>query len=101
MAWGEGSLPEVVAEGDRRASLEAIRDRLAAELDTDGHKRSCECECGVTATDGRVIAMVAGRLVDVIRELDALPNGREVSTVDDLAARRAARRQGTTGLPVS
>ena len=71
------SLPEVIASGDRRASLEAIRNKLAADL---------------AITDGFHSAALAKQLADVIRELDSLPGGAEVSTVDDLAARRAARR---------
>ncbi|MGI5493873.1 hypothetical protein [Microtetraspora malaysiensis] len=67
----------VVAEGDRRASLEAIRDKLARELHD---------------AEGRDAAAIAKELRATIAELDALPGGKEVSAVDELNARRAARR---------
>ncbi|MBB2909313.1 hypothetical protein FHS43_000559 [Streptosporangium becharense] len=67
----------VIAEGDRRASLEAIRDKLAREL----HRAA-----------GRDAAVIAKELRAVIADLDALAGGKEASTVDDLTARRAARR---------
>jgi len=80
----------VVRSGDRRASLEAVRDKLAELL--------------VDASD-RTAAGLAQRLVAVIAELDALPGGREVSKLDriaagvtdDLALRRATRRTGAAG----
>ncbi|WP_189243164.1 hypothetical protein [Planobispora rosea] len=65
-----------VQSGDRRAALEAIRDRLAAEL---------------VEADGRDAASIAKELRTTLSELDALPGGEE-SKLDDLAARRAARR---------
>lgn len=69
------SLPEVVAAGDRRASLEALRDHLARLLET-------------TERDH---AAIARQLTIVLRELDELPNPAEESRVDDIAAKRAAR----------
>jgi hypothetical protein len=65
-----------VESGDRRASLEAIRDKLAREL---------------AETGGRDAAAIAKELRAVISELDGLPGGKERSTVDELAARRAGR----------
>lgn len=76
------SLITTVVEGDRRAALEAIRDKLAAELQD---------------VTGRDAAAIAKELRATIAELDALPGGREVSKVDDLAARRAARRADAAG----
>lgn len=67
----------VIADGDRRASLEAIRDKLGRELEQ---------------AVGRDAATIAKELRAVIAELDALPGGKEASTVDELHARRAARR---------
>jgi hypothetical protein len=72
-------LSEVVAAGDRRASLEAVRDRVAAAL---------------VGVDDRYVAPLAKQLADVLRELESLPVPREVSKVDDLASRRASRRSG-------
>ena len=69
-------LPEVVANGDLRKSLEAIRDRLATELE---------------AAPSRDCAPLAKQLAQVLHDLDGLP-GEEKSDLDDLQAKRAARR---------
>jgi len=73
-------LLEAVAGGDRAAALEALRDELARRLPE--------------ATD-REAASLATQLRLVLAELDALSAGEEADIVDDLAARRAARRSGT------
>lgn len=73
------SLSEVVRTGDRRASLEAVRDRLAVEIDSG-------------RAEGRDVATLAKVLAETMRELDSLPVAGEVSPVDDLAAARTARR---------
>jgi hypothetical protein len=70
-------LVDVVAEGDRRASLEAVRDRLAAAMGQ---------------AEPNVIAQIAGRLQAVMREIADLPVAEKVSKADELAARRKARR---------
>lgn len=75
-------LNEVVAAGDRRSALEAIRDRLAAELMVAG---------------GREVASVAKELRETIRELDSLPLPEGVSGVDQLAKKRATRRRKAAG----
>lgn len=74
------SLAHAVADGDRRSSLIAIRDRLAAELDNP-------------LIMPKDVAAVSKQLADVIREIDALPNAAEVSEVADLARRRESRRK--------
>ena len=66
----------VAASGDRRAALEAIRDRLATEL---------------ARPDCFGVAGIAKELRAVIAELESLPGAKE-SISDDLAARRAKRR---------
>lgn len=67
---------QVIAEGDRRAGLVALRDRLARELeDAD-----------------RDVASLARQLQSVLREIDELPSLQQESTLDDLANRRSARR---------
>jgi hypothetical protein len=66
---------------ERRALLELVERRLLEELDSE---------------TGKDIAPIAKQLVDVSRELDQLPTG-EVSSVDDLARKRAARRAEATG----
>jgi hypothetical protein len=85
------ALGDVAAGGDRRALLEAIRDRLAAEL---------------SRVDGRDVVVLVKELRSVIRELDTLPPaaGRETpldriegAIRDDLAERRAARVADAAG----
>lgn len=80
----------MVAAGDRRASLEAIRDRVASEL---------------RGAEGRDVAVLAKELREVIRELDSLPTVERVTPLDklagavadDLAQRRAARVADAAG----
>lgn len=74
-------LPESVAAG-RRQGLEAVRDRLAAELDE---------------ASGRDVASIGRELRMTLAELDQLPSGREESAVDDLAERRRTRRAQASG----
>lgn len=77
------SLVEKAEQGDRRATLEALRDRLARQIeDTDS---------------GRDVAALGRLLADVLAQLDSLPTSAEVSRADEIAARRAARRAGATG----
>ncbi|MFB7473992.1 hypothetical protein [Kitasatospora sp. NPDC056184] len=77
-----GDVVGAVASGDRRAALEAVRDKLAAEL---------------AESSGPVVAQLSKELRATIAELESLPGGREVSPVDDLSARRAARRADAQG----
>lgn len=78
------TLDEAAASGDRRQALEALRDYLAATLaDTD---------------DVKAVAPIAKQLADVLREIDGLSDSKEGSVVDDLAARRAARRADAASL---
>jgi len=73
---------EQAVQGDRRVALEAIRDRLAAELARE---------------DVFGVAGIAKELRAVIAELDSLPLAKG-SKSDDLAARRAARRRSTSAV---
>ncbi len=83
----------VLARGELRASLEALRDRLAVELDDEGrHRPGCECECGPDAADGRVLASLSKELREVLAAIDALPAAEGGSVVDELASARKARR---------
>lgn len=73
-------LEAVTSTGDRRASLEALRDRLAGAID--------DPDC-----PARDLAALSRQLVMVMAELDALPvpEGSAVDTLrDELAARRSA-----------
>ena len=75
------TMPEVIAEGDLRAALIALRDHLAARLQ-------------VAERDA---APLARQLADVLRQIDELPAPETESSLDDLAGRRAARRATATG----
>jgi hypothetical protein len=78
----------VVAEGDLRKSLEAVRDKLAGQLDEAGPRDS---------------AAISRQLVAVLERLDRLTGGGEESELDriagavedELAARRAHREPDT------
>jgi hypothetical protein len=70
------SLETVVAQGDFRVSLEALRNHLAAELDQ---------------SDGRGTAALAKQLTDVLKAIAALPSGKERTIDDELAQRRKDR----------
>lgn len=86
------TLAETVKGGDLRASLEAIRDHLATELETGASCKKCG---GVLSSP---TAPLAKQLAEVVRQIDRLPT-KEASAVDDLAAKRAARRK--TRAPVA
>ena len=70
------SVADVAASGDERATLEAVRDRLARAMDE--------------APDA-VVAQVAGRLQHVLARLAELGAPEKESLTDVLAERRAAR----------
>jgi hypothetical protein len=93
---------DVIAEGDLRKSLVAIRDLIAAELEPTEHVAGCDCECGAPANDGRVLAALSKELRTVIDHIEKLPGGKVVSDLDriaasvedELAPRREARQSG-------
>ena len=62
--------------GDRRKTLEAMRDKLAADMEE---------------APPAVVAQIAGRLSAVMAELDDMP-AKEKSRSDELAKRREERR---------
>lgn len=65
--------------GDRRKILEAVRAKLAVELD---------------AADAPFVAPIAARLQSVMVELEELGAGKPAGVVDELVKRRAGRRAG-------
>lgn len=76
-------LAAVVGAGDRRASLEALRDDLARSIQ---------------ACDSMRDKAALGRLLkDVLADIANLPTATEVSAADEIAKRRAARRAGASG----
>lgn len=93
---GFGSLSATVSEGDTRSSLEALRDLIAETLDSCQvrHRSACDCECGPPPPRAADIAALSLRLADLLGRLDKLPAERR-NAVDDLAARRKARRATT------
>jgi hypothetical protein len=79
----------VLAQGDMRASLAALRDRLAVEIDEA--PAGCS-ECG--RVDGRVIATLTKELTAVLARLDEMPMPEGASRIDELASARKARQGG-------
>ena len=75
------SLPEVVRAGDHRASLIALRDHLAERL----------------AVAEKDAAPLARQLQIVLTQIASLPASESGSKLDEIAARRAARRAKATG----
>jgi hypothetical protein len=76
------TLQAVVAEGDRRRSLEAVRDRLGRAID----------DC----VEPRDVGSLAKHLSEVLRDLENLPMKDAGSRLDDLAAKRRARGATTS-----
>jgi len=70
------TIAAVAATGNRVATLEAMRAKLAADMD----------EAPAT-----VVAQIAARLQAVLAELDELATPTKASTLDDLEKRRADR----------
>ena len=68
-------LSAVVAKGNARASLEALRDLLAGQIE------GCD--------SGRDVAALSARLLDVLARLDALPAAVKGTVLDEVAERRA------------
>ncbi len=79
------SVAEVASTGDRIKTLEALRDRLAADFD---------------AAPPTVSAQLASQLSKVLAELAELGANTKVSTVDELAAKRSDRLSAA-GVPES
>ena len=70
------TLADHAAAGDRRGTLEALRNLLARQLEIAD----------------RDVPALTRQLREVMAELDALPNPKESSRVDELNRKRATRR---------
>lgn len=70
------SIVEIAKTGDRLQTLEAVRDKLAAHLDT---------------APATVAAGIASQLSKVLAELVELGASTKVSLIDELAKRRTDR----------
>ncbi len=71
-----------ITEGNQLKTLTAIRDRLAAEIDL--------------ATTPRDVAILSKQLVEVLAAIAAIKPS-EKSKVDELAEKRAQRRENAKG----
>jgi hypothetical protein len=81
-------VPSVAAAaltGDRAATLRALRDRIAAEVDA-----------GVPPRD---LAALSARLMAIAAELDHLDSGKETSPLDSFLSDPAAGSPGPEGPP--
>ena len=64
------NLMDAARSGDRRATLEALRDKLAGSIQ--------DCE------SGRDVAALSKRLMEVMGELDALPRPSDGDELEEL-----------------
>jgi hypothetical protein len=82
---------ESAVRGDKRTALEAMRDYIAHQLEAN----LCPVCLNSRLRTGDQASLLL-RLRDVLNEIEALPSADgEVSSLDQLRARRAAR-QGTS-----
>lgn len=84
---GRSKLAEAVASGDRRIALEALRDRLAGELEHEADTGFCT-ECKRSSSS---VAPLAKRLEDVLAQLDQLAPAASGTALDELRRRRENR----------
>lgn len=92
-----GPVETALQGGDKRAILEAVRDRIGEEIDGV----EC-CKCGLPRrAAGSETSALTLRLMQVLTELDALPQEGQVSRLDELAGKRDKRRTGVTDSPQS
>ena len=76
---------EAATSGDARATLEAARDHLAAAI--------------AVGPGNQHLPNLVGQLRAVLADIQALPDPIEVSTADEIAARRASRRGASPADP--
>lgn len=72
-----GNLVTAVTSGDTRATLVALRDRLAEEIEQ---------------ASGRDLPALSRQFTEVLRLLNELPSGTVKSAADEIAERREKRR---------
>ena len=77
------SLVAAAASGDRAATLRALRDRLALEVETSNSARD--------------VAALSRQLTDVLSLIEALPKPAEGTPLDELTQRRGRASSTRTG----
>lgn len=70
------TIAEAANSDNRRATLIAMRDKLARDMDE---------------APPAVVAQIAGRLAAILEEIDGLPDTEKVSPLDELDRRRQKR----------
>lgn len=70
------TISDAATSDDRRATLIAMRDKLARDMDE---------------AQPAVVAQIAGRLSAILEEIDGLPDAGKVSPLDELNRRRQDR----------
>ena len=83
----DNPISKVVPGGERRASLEAMRDRLALETDDlkwSKHRAECHCVCGMT--DPRALVALVKEIRAVVAEIAGLPEVEGKSELDHIAS---------------
>ena len=75
------SLLDAAASGDRLATLEALRDQMALLIGSSGSARD--------------VAALSGQMTLILKQIDEIRDKKPatVSAVDEIAARRKARRK--------
>lgn len=74
-------LVEIANTGNRLATLRELRDRIALQIDSTDSARD--------------VAALAQRLMDVLEQIEQLDPAERGDTVDEITARRRARRGGS------
>jgi hypothetical protein len=72
---------DAIKRGDKRKQLEALREKLATEIDA--------------CFKGADVAALTLRLMKVLEELESIPETGKASSYDELKAARDARTGGT------
>lgn len=74
---------DVIAGGDLRQSLVAIRDRIAADLEAGKHQDGCTCQCdSPVAGDPRALAALSKELRAVLADIARIPSAEKDDPLD-------------------